>query len=135
MSKWRGFFQTFVLIFSLSTSVFLLYDIGSYKSESVRLSSEIISLEKKLDVKAGNWLYHIERRINSSSKSQDEYVITIHERINDIDRRLQSMEKRTESRGDNNKPVNQANNTQNIYIGRDYPAQEPEDKYNKKVTK
>lgn len=130
MHKWRGFLQTIVLIFSLSTSLFLLYDIGSYKAESVRLSSEIISLEKKLDVKAGNWLYHIERRINNSSQSQDEYVITIHKRLGDIENRVQFLEKRTRD-GKENVPTNQANNTQNIYIGRDYSSPAPDNKKEK----
>lgn len=129
MSKWGGILQTFILIFSLFTSIFLLYDIGSYKADMVRLNSEIVSLEKKLDVKAGNWLYHVERRINSTSQSQDEYVITIHERFRNVEDRLDILEHR-KSKGDTKNPVNnQTNtNTQNIYIGRDYLPNSPDNK-------
>lgn len=133
MSKWRGIAQSIILIFSLSTSVFLLHDIGTYKAESIRLSSEIISLEKKLDVKAGNWLYHIERRINGASQSQDEYVITIHNRVSDLESRVSVIEKNTTEKKDT--PVNQANNTQNIYIGRDYSQPEPDSSKNKRENK
>ena len=60
----------------------------------MRLNREMLTLEDRVSLKAGNWIHYLESRVNRVAQSQDEYQASTSKRIDLLDERIRKLEKR-----------------------------------------
>lgn len=99
--RFKGLIITLAIVASLSL-VTLFSKTFMYQDEILRLSADFITLEEKMQVKAGNWTHYLEKRINGLAQRQDEFQYSTSERMRILEDR---MNKAT-SQSSQNKNVN-----------------------------
>lgn len=83
-----------VIIASTLFLYFLFFRTYDYHVEILRLNKEMISLEERMSVKAGNWVQYAESRVNRLAQTQDEYQWSTSKRIDYLSDRITKLEKR-----------------------------------------
>ena len=93
MNFGRGALITIIILGSLLLIVFFARTFD-YQGDIMRLNREMLTLEDRVSLKAGNWIHYLESRVNRVAQSQDEYQASTSKRIDLLDERIRKLEKR-----------------------------------------